>query len=309
MADDSRPGADRPRDPQPRILGRLQRRIPGPPRRPAGRERRARLGDIPDPRGRRSQVLDDVVGKDILELGCGAAQWSIALARLGARPVGLDLSERQLEHARRLMAEAGVEFPLVNASAEAVPLPDASFDIVFCDHGAMTFADPYRTVPEAARLLRPAASSRSTTTRRSRRSAGRSRRDEVGERLALDYFGMHRHRRWRGRLVPAAVRGVDPAVPGQRASRSRTSSSLDRRPTRRARTGRPRSWPGRAAGRRNASGGCAASEAGGRRAAEAVAWAGQAVGSISPCRSPDPWSSTSVSRRPPAPTCRSATTA
>ena len=52
-------------------------------------------------------------------------------------------SERQLEHARRLMAEAGVEFPLIHGSAEAVPLPDATFDIVFCDHGAMSFADPY----------------------------------------------------------------------------------------------------------------------------------------------------------------------
>ena len=87
--------------------------------------------------------------------GCGAAQWSIALAQAGARPVGLDCSARQLEHARGLMAEAGVDFPLVHGSAEAVPLPDDSFDIVFCDHGAMTFADPYRTVPEAARLLRP----------------------------------------------------------------------------------------------------------------------------------------------------------
>ena len=38
----------------------------------------------------------DVAGKDILEFGCGAAQWSIALAGAGARPVGLDLSERQL---------------------------------------------------------------------------------------------------------------------------------------------------------------------------------------------------------------------
>ena len=52
------------------------------------------------------------------------------------------------------MAAAGVDFPLVHASAEAVPYPDASFDTVFCDHGAMTFADPRRTVPEAARLLR-----------------------------------------------------------------------------------------------------------------------------------------------------------
>ena len=119
------------------------------------------------------QVLGDVAGLDILELGCGAAQWSIGLARAGGRPVGLDNSARQLEHAKRLMAEAGVDFPLVHASAEDVPLPDRSFDIVFCDHGAMTFADPYRTVPEAARLLRRAACSRSATTRRSRRSAGR----------------------------------------------------------------------------------------------------------------------------------------
>ena len=100
-------------------------------------------------------VLGDVSGRDILEFGCGAAQWSIALAQAGARPVGLDLSDRQLEHARELMAAAGVDFPLIHASAEAVPLPDASFDIVFCDHGAMTFADPYLTVPEVARLIRP----------------------------------------------------------------------------------------------------------------------------------------------------------
>ena len=100
-------------------------------------------------------VLGDVTDKDVLEYGCGAAQWSIALARRGARPVGLDLSEGQLTHARRLMAEANVDFPLVHASAEDVPLQDGSFDIVFCDHGAMSFCDPYVTVPEAARLLRP----------------------------------------------------------------------------------------------------------------------------------------------------------
>jgi SAM-dependent methyltransferase len=99
-------------------------------------------------------VLGDVDGRDVLELGCGAAQWSISLAKLGARPVGLDLSTRQLEHARRAMAEAGVEFPLVEASAENVPLADESFDIVFCDHGAFTFADPRQLVPECARLLR-----------------------------------------------------------------------------------------------------------------------------------------------------------
>jgi SAM-dependent methyltransferase len=100
------------------------------------------------------RVLGDVAGKDVLELGCGAAQWSISLAGLGARPVGLDLSSKQLEHAREGMAEAGVQFPLVEASAEDVPLEDESFDIVFCDHGAFNFADPARLMPECARLLR-----------------------------------------------------------------------------------------------------------------------------------------------------------
>jgi SAM-dependent methyltransferase len=138
------------------------------------------------------QVLGDVAGKDILELGCGAAQWSIALARRGARPVGLDLSGRQLEHARRLMAEAGVDFPLVHGSAEAVPLPDASFDIVFCDHGAMTFADPYLTVPEAARLLRPGGRFAFSHHSPIQTICWPPDADHVGDRLVLDYFGMHR---------------------------------------------------------------------------------------------------------------------
>jgi SAM-dependent methyltransferase len=101
------------------------------------------------------EVLGDVRGKDVLEYGCGGGQWSIALARRGARPVGLDLSIRQLEHAGRLMRDGGASFPVVNADAERVPFGDASFDVVFCDHGAMTFADPVRTVPEVARVLRP----------------------------------------------------------------------------------------------------------------------------------------------------------
>jgi SAM-dependent methyltransferase len=100
------------------------------------------------------RVLGDVGGRDILELGCGGAQWSIGLAELGANPTGLDLSPAQLAHARLLMRSAGVEFPLVQASAAAMPFADGSFDIVFCDWGAMTFADPYEAVPEVARVLR-----------------------------------------------------------------------------------------------------------------------------------------------------------
>ena len=137
------------------------------------------------------QVLGDVAGADVLELGCGAAQWSIALAKRGGRMVGLDVSARQLAHARRLMTEAGVDFPLVHASAEDVPLPDASFDIVFCDHGAMTFADPYRTVPEVARLLRPGGIFAFNHHSPFETVCWPLGGEEVGDRLVIDYFGLH----------------------------------------------------------------------------------------------------------------------
>lgn len=107
--------------------------------------------DIPEDEIR---VLGDVAGKDALEFGCGGCQFGIKVAKGGARVVGLDFSSNQLRHAHRHMEETGVRFPLVQASGEEVPFRDASFDLVFCDHGVMGFADPYRTVPEAARVLR-----------------------------------------------------------------------------------------------------------------------------------------------------------
>lgn len=136
------------------------------------------------------QILGDVAGKDVLELGCGAAQWSILLAGRGARMVGLDFSERQLEHARAALRAAGLDFPLVHASAESVPLADASFDVVFADHGANRFADPHRWVPEAARLLRPGGllAFSSGTPLEALCWEG----EELTTSLQLDYFGLHR---------------------------------------------------------------------------------------------------------------------
>jgi SAM-dependent methyltransferase len=94
-------------------------------------------------------------GADVVELGCGTAYWSAWLARRGARPTGVDVSEGQLETARAMQARFGPEFPLVHASAEDVPLPDAAFDLAFSEYGASIWCDPYAWIPEAARLLRP----------------------------------------------------------------------------------------------------------------------------------------------------------
>jgi SAM-dependent methyltransferase len=53
------------------------------------------------------------------------------------------------------MAETGIEFPLVEADAAETGLPDASFDLAVSEYGASIWVDPYRWIPEAARLLRP----------------------------------------------------------------------------------------------------------------------------------------------------------
>jgi len=99
-------------------------------------------------------VLGDVAGLDVIELGCGTAYFSAWLAKRGARPVGVDITPAQLETARRCQREFGLEFPLIEASAEDVPLPDASFDLALSEFGASIWCDPYRWIPEAARLLR-----------------------------------------------------------------------------------------------------------------------------------------------------------
>jgi ubiquinone/menaquinone biosynthesis C-methylase UbiE len=100
-------------------------------------------------------VYGDVSGLDVLDLGCGTAYLSAWLAKRGARPVGVDPTPAQLETAREMQKEFGLEFPLVEAVGEDVPLPDASFDLVASEFGASIWADPYRWIPEAARLLRP----------------------------------------------------------------------------------------------------------------------------------------------------------
>lgn len=93
--------------------------------------------------------------KDVIELGCGTAYFSAWMAKLGARPVGIDVTPAQLECARSFQREFGIEFPLIEGSAESVPLPDASFDVAISEYGASIWCDPHRWIPEAARLLRP----------------------------------------------------------------------------------------------------------------------------------------------------------
>lgn len=107
---------------------------------------------------------DSLKGRDVLEIGAGAAQCSRWLAAQGARPVALDLSHRQLQHARRLDDAAEADdaaggargLSLVQADAGTLPFADGSFDVVCSAYGALPFvADTARVHREVARVLRP----------------------------------------------------------------------------------------------------------------------------------------------------------
>jgi SAM-dependent methyltransferase len=137
---------------------------------------------------------DDLAGKDAIELGCGTAYVSAWMARRGARPVGLDNSPAQLETARRLQAEYGIDFPLHLGDAEKTPFPDASFDFAISEYGAAIWCDPYRWIPEAARILRPGGRLHFLGNSSLLMLATPTEDEDapVTERLERPLFGMHR---------------------------------------------------------------------------------------------------------------------
>jgi SAM-dependent methyltransferase len=143
-------------------------------------------------------VLPDVADKDVVELGCGTAYWSSWLARRGARVVGVDPTPAQLARARGFQAEFGLNFPLVEAAAEEVPLDDASFDLAFSEYGASIWADPYLWIPEAARLLRPGGQLLFLCNSTLVILCSPDSEDPATESLQRPQFGMHRFDQWEG---------------------------------------------------------------------------------------------------------------
>ncbi|GAA0415067.1 SAM-dependent methyltransferase [Acrocarpospora corrugata] len=101
-------------------------------------------------------LLGEVRGRRILEVGGGAGQCGRWLARQGAEVVSLDLSYRQLQHARRIDQDAPAPLPLVQADAEYLPFLDSSFELACSAFGALPFvADAGAVLAETRRVLRP----------------------------------------------------------------------------------------------------------------------------------------------------------
>ncbi|SFI56042.1 Methyltransferase domain-containing protein [Amycolatopsis sacchari] len=101
-------------------------------------------------------LLGDVRGRRVVEIGCGQAACARWLAASGAHPVALDLSGGMLRHAKQANARTGIDIPLLQASAEELPLATGSMDAACSAFGALPFVASPRTVfAELHRVLRP----------------------------------------------------------------------------------------------------------------------------------------------------------
>jgi ubiquinone/menaquinone biosynthesis C-methylase UbiE len=98
-------------------------------------------------------------GMTLLDLGCGKGREACELAKqLGCRVIGVDALQGTLELARDRISREGLEgqVTLVCGSMDALPLPDASIDFIWCRDTLNHTPDLARTLAECARVLRPA---------------------------------------------------------------------------------------------------------------------------------------------------------
>jgi len=85
------------------------------------------------------ELLGDVRDKDIAHLLCNAGQDTLSLAQLGARVVGVDISDEAIARARALATECGLDarFERADVYDWLAAAQDRAFDIVYCAYGTI----------------------------------------------------------------------------------------------------------------------------------------------------------------------------
>lgn len=136
-----------------------------PPRHPVAtvgpdayaRWRATALGAVTEAREHRlvSDLVGDVAGKQVLDIGCGDGLLICALAARGAGAVGTDLDARMLAAARNRASRADVPARFVQGRIERLPFPDAAFDVVVAVTVFCFVTDRTAALTEAVRVLRP----------------------------------------------------------------------------------------------------------------------------------------------------------
>lgn len=101
------------------------------------------------------EMAAPTAGDRVLDVACGTGNAALLAAARGADVVGVDSSERLVAVARQRAGEAGLLAEFLVGDALALPVADASFDIVLSVFGVIFAADPAQAVSEVARVLPP----------------------------------------------------------------------------------------------------------------------------------------------------------
>jgi SAM-dependent methyltransferase len=143
-------------------------------------------------------VLGDIAGAHALVLGCGGGQDLVALARLGAAKLtGVDISDRQLEHARDLLLREDVlsRTRLIRSSAEDLSvIRDASVDVTVSVHALNYVERADLCFRETYRVLAPGGVFGLSV----QHPADASTRDEPPFEWEKPYFQQQRDWQWTG---------------------------------------------------------------------------------------------------------------
>jgi ubiquinone/menaquinone biosynthesis C-methylase UbiE len=100
-------------------------------------------------------LAPDRAGRRVLEVGCGAGDLAVALARRGARVAAVDFSAHAVRIARDKARALGAAPALLVADAQRLPFADASFDAIVSCECLEHVPDPRALLRELARLLVP----------------------------------------------------------------------------------------------------------------------------------------------------------
>jgi ubiquinone/menaquinone biosynthesis C-methylase UbiE len=102
------------------------------------------------------KIFGEISGKKAIDLGCGAGQNAVAMAKLGATVTAVDFSSKQLERAYGLALDEKIQVKFINASIASMPmLADNSFDLAISACAVEFVADIQAAFAEAFRILRP----------------------------------------------------------------------------------------------------------------------------------------------------------
>lgn len=95
------------------------------------------------------------MGESVLDLGCGTGNASLIAAARGAVVTGIDPASRLVTVAQHRAREAELNVQFAEGDAQALSLPDGSFDCVVAVFSVIFAPDPIRVAAEMRRVTRP----------------------------------------------------------------------------------------------------------------------------------------------------------